>query len=55
MTMVEFLIIDKLGKIGFFEETFLLADTNTKVVLEMLFFLLSHIDIKFEKKIGELI
>lgn len=38
-------IQDKLGKIHFFDENFLLADTRIKVVLEMSFLALSNIDI----------
>lgn len=44
---------NSLEKVWFFEETFLLDDTNMKVVLEMLFLKLSNVNIKFAA--GELI
>ena len=45
MTIAGFSIQDVLGKIRFFEETFLLADTSTNVVLGMLFLSLSNADV----------
>ncbi len=42
-----FSIQDSLGKVRFFEETFLLADTSMEVVLGMLFLSLSNADIEF--------
>ncbi len=47
MASARFLIQDSLGRVRFFEETFLLADTNMEVVLGMLFLSLSNADIKF--------
>ena len=43
-------IQDKLGKVPFFEETFLLADTNMEVVLGMPFLTLSDAAIRFAEK-----
>lgn len=45
-----FLVKNKLGKVWFFEETFLLADTSIKVVLRMVFLTLSNTDMQFMKK-----
>lgn len=50
MTTIGFWVIDKLGQIRFFEETFLLADISIKVVLEMLFLYLSNTNVYFDKK-----
>lgn len=47
ITIVRFLIQDKLGKIRLFKETFLLAYNNIDVVLGMLFLFLTNVDIKF--------
>ncbi len=38
MALARFLLHDSLGKVRFFEETFLLTHTNIKVVLEMPFY-----------------
>lgn len=35
----KFLIKNSLGKVRFFKETLLLADTNMEMILEILFFL----------------
>ena len=48
MTIAGFSIQDGLGKIRFFEETFLLADTSMDVVLGMLFLSLSNADVQFD-------
>ena len=48
MTIAGFLIQDELGKIRFFEETFLLADTSMDVVLGMPFLSLSNADVQFD-------
>ena len=45
IVIVGFLIQDKLGKIRFFEGTFLLADTSIEVVLGILFLTFSNVDI----------
>ena len=47
ITIVRILIQDKLGKIRFFKETFLLAYNNMDVVLGMLFLFLTNVDVKF--------
>ena len=47
MTVAAFSLPDSLGKVRFFEETFLLADTSMKVVLGMPFLALSNADIQF--------
>lgn len=52
MVMTGFLLHNSLRKVQFFEETFMLVDINTKVVLEMLFFILSNVDFQFN--IGKL-
>ena len=49
MTIAGFSIQDGLGKIRFFGETFLLADTSIDVVLGMPFLSLSNADIQFDK------
>ncbi len=41
------LLQDSLGRVWFFEETFLLADTSIEMVLEMLFLALSNADFQF--------
>ena len=45
MTIARFLLYDILGKIWFFEETFLLADTSIDMVLEMFFISLSNANV----------
>ena len=45
MVIAEFSVQDKFGKVQFFEETFLLADTSTEVVLEMFFLTFSNADV----------
>lgn len=47
MTTIGFLVVDKLGKIRIFKETFLLADTSMEMVPEMLFLSLSYANIEF--------
>ncbi len=46
MISASFLLQDSLGKVQFFEETFLLTDTNMEMVLAMCFLSLSNADIK---------
>ena len=48
MTIAGFLIQDELNKIRFFEETFLLADTNMDVFLGMPFLSFSNADVQFD-------
>lgn len=50
MVIIEFSVYDKLEKIRFFEETFLLADISIEVVLGRLIFILSNANIRFIKK-----
>lgn len=50
IVMTSFKIKDKLGKTRFFQDTFILADINLKVVLEMLFLTLRNGDIQFFEK-----
>ncbi len=47
MASARFSIQDSLGKIWFFEETFLLADTSMEVVLGMPFLSLSNANVEF--------
>lgn len=48
IVIVGFSIQDKLDRIWFFKETFLLADTSIKVVLEIPFLTLSNANIQFD-------
>ena len=48
IAVTAFSLQDSLGKVRFFEETFLLADTSMKVVLRILFLALSNADFQFE-------
>ena len=50
MVFDSFQVKDKLGRDRFFQETFLLADTSMKVVLNMLFLTLSNADIQFAER-----
>ncbi len=50
MVIVGFLIQDRLEKILFFEETFLLANISIEMVLKMFFLTFSNINIRFVKK-----
>ena len=45
MILADFPMKDKLGRVRFFQETFLLADINMEVVLDTLFLTLSNADI----------
>ncbi len=47
MVSASFLLQDSLGRVRFFEETLLLANTNIEVVLGMLFLALSNADFQF--------
>ena len=50
MVLASFQVEDKLRRIQFFQETFLLANIDTKVVLGMSFLTLSNVDIQFVEK-----
>ena len=47
MIVAAFLVTDKANRVRFFEKTFLVANVSSKVVLEMLFFILSDANIDF--------
>lgn len=47
MASVRFLLQNSLGRVQFFEKTFLLADTSIKIILDMPFFSLSNVNIEF--------
>lgn len=47
MTSAMFLVWDSLERVGFFEKTFLLANTNIELVLKMPFLSLSNANVKF--------
>ncbi len=47
MASARFSLHDSLGRVWFFEETFLLADTSMEVVLGILFLSLSNADVEF--------
>lgn len=49
MVLASFSLQDSLRRIRFFEEIFLLTDTNMEVVLEMSFLSLSNVNIEFAK------
>lgn len=50
MLLAGFSVQNKLKKIKFFEEIFLLVDTSMEVILGMSFLTLSNINIKFVEK-----
>ncbi len=50
MVLAGFVVQNKLRKIWFCDETFLLADTNMEVVLEMPFLILSNANMQFVEK-----
>lgn len=49
MTSASFSLQDSQGRVQFFEETFLLVDTNIKIVLEMPFLAFSNTNVEFTK------
>ncbi len=49
MISAKFSLQDSLGRVRFFEETFLLADISMEVVLGMPFLSLSNADVEFAK------
>ena len=50
MVIADFQVEDKSDRPRFFQETFLVADTKFKVILEMPFLKISNADIAFGKK-----
>ena len=50
MVIAGFEVEDKLGKARFFQKSFLLTETNMKVVSKMLFLTFSNINIQFVEK-----
>ena len=50
MVIAGFSLQNKLGKVRFFQETFLVADTRMEVVLGMPFLTLSNADIRFAER-----
>ena len=50
MVIFVFQVIDKLGRVRFFQEIFLLANTSMEVILGMLFLSFSNADIQFTEK-----
>ena len=50
MVIASFSLQDKLGKVRFFQETFLVTDTRIEVVLEMFFLTLGNADIRFAER-----
>lgn len=50
MVIVAFFVYNKLEKVWFFEKSFLLANTNIKVILRMPFLLPSNANIDFETR-----
>lgn len=50
MIIAVFQVLDKFGRLRFFQEIFLLADINIKVVFDKLFLTFSNIDVQFTKK-----
>ena len=50
IVVAAFLVTDQADKIRFFEETFLVANVNRNIVLEMSFLILSNVNVDFSKK-----
>ena len=50
MVIANFQVEDKVGRPKFFQEIFLVADTKSEVILEMLFLKLSNADMSFGEK-----
>ena len=50
MVLASFQVEDKLGRTRFFQETFLLANISTEIVLGKSFLTLSNIDVQFVEK-----
>ena len=47
MVVAAFLMVDKVNRVKFFEETFLIANVSPEVVFEMPFLTLSGTDVDF--------
>lgn len=47
--------MDSIEKVWIFEETFIFADTNIELVLEIRFLFFSNVTAEFAKKLGKLI
>ncbi len=47
MTLARFSLQDNLGRVWFFEETFLLPDISMDIVLKLFFLALSNVDFQF--------
>lgn len=45
MILASFQIENNLKRVWFFQQTFLLTDTSIEIILKMLFFILSNVDI----------
>ena len=50
MVIVGFQVYNKFGKARFFQETFLVADTGVKIVLEILFLILNKVKVDFTER-----
>lgn len=50
MILIGLSVQNKIRKVWFFEQTFLLADTSIEVVLKMSFLMFSNADTQFKKK-----
>ena len=50
IVIADCLVKNKLGRVRFFKETFLLTNISLKMVLEMPFFIFSRTDIRFAKQ-----
>lgn len=50
MVIASFKVLNKLGRARYFQKSFLLAKVNVKMILIMLFFILSNFDVKFPDK-----
>ena len=47
IVVAAFLVTDKVNRVRFFEETFLVANIHLKVVFRILFLILSDVDVDF--------
>lgn len=50
MVIAALQVLDKLGRIRFFQEIFLLANTSINMILKMSFFIFSNTNIQFAEK-----
>ncbi len=46
MVVFIFFVLDKDGKVGFFEESFLFADVKSDIVFVMFFIIINNTDVK---------